>query len=35
MLDESLINTIGDDGDLEVVKVEDLDFSGGECVLEG
>jgi hypothetical protein len=35
VVDESLINTIGNDGDLEVVEIENLDFSRGECVLEG
>jgi hypothetical protein len=35
VLDESLINTIGNDGDLEVVEVENLDPSKSECVLEG
>jgi hypothetical protein len=35
VLNELLIDTIRDDGDLEVVKIEDFDPSGSECVLEG
>ncbi len=35
MLDESLINIVGDDGDLEVVEVIDLNPNKGVCVLEG
>lgn len=35
MLIESLINIVGDDGDLEVAEVEDFDPSRNECVLEG
>jgi hypothetical protein len=35
VLNESLINIVGDDGDPEVVEVEDFDLSGGESVLEG
>lgn len=35
MLDELLINIVGNDGDLEVVEVEDFNLNEGVCVLEG
>jgi len=35
VLDESLINIVGNDGDLEVLEIEDLNPNEGVRVLEG
>jgi hypothetical protein len=35
VLDESLINIVGNDGDLEGVEIKDFNPNKGVCVLEG